>query len=158
VYHAHTAQRFASLAALLESEPGARDRLRQWLNAAERRRLEHFDAENQRVLDAVAAFDGADAEALGLIAAASQADAAERLGNQIPETTRLAALARGAGAFAATSFGAGFGGSVWALADAEHAAAVAERWRRAYLAEWPAIREVEWFITRPAPAAIEVQV
>ena len=157
VYHAHTTQRFASLAALLESEPGAGDRLRQWLDADERRRLDHFDAENQRVLDAVEAFDRADAAAMGRIADASQADAAERLGNQIPETMRLSTLARDAGAFAATSFGAGFGGSVWALADADEAAEVAARWRRAYLAEWPAIREVEWFITRPAPAAFEVQ-
>ncbi len=43
-------------------------------------------------------------------------EAAERwLGNQIPETIALARLARHVGATAASAFGAGFGGSVWAL-------------------------------------------
>jgi galactokinase len=156
-YEAQTARRFASLAAILESSPDAGARLRQGLTAELMRRLDHFEAETQRVLDAVAAFDRGDEQAIGAIAAASQSDAARLLGNQVDETTRLAALARAAGAFAATSFGAGFGGSVWALAHENAAASIAAEWRRAYLLEFPSIRDVDWFITRPAPAALEVQ-
>jgi len=37
------------------------------------------------------------------------------LGNQIPQTIFLAKTARQLGAVAASAFGAGFGGSVWAL-------------------------------------------
>jgi len=50
----------------------------------------------------------------------------------IEETIRLAALAREAGAFAASSFGAGFGGSVWALVRAGEADQFAAAWRTAY--------------------------
>ena len=40
----------------------------------------------------------------------------------------MAKLAREHGAFASSSFGAGFGGSVWALVPAAEAAAFGERW------------------------------
>jgi galactokinase len=58
----------------------------------------------------------------------SQGDAEQLLGNQIPETSALARAARKAGAFAACSFGAGFGGSVWALVETERAAKFAHTW------------------------------
>ena len=45
----------------------------------------------------------------------SQAATEQLLGNQVPETVWLAREARGLGAIAASAFGAGFGGSVWAL-------------------------------------------
>ena len=41
------------------------------------------------------------------------------LGNQVPETIALARAALAHGAFAACSFGAGFGGSVWALVEGD---------------------------------------
>ena len=47
----------------------------------------------------------------------SQAEAETLLGNQVPETIALARAARELGAFAVVRFGAGFGGSVWALVD-----------------------------------------
>ena len=62
------------------------------------------------------------------LAEASQEDAERLLGNQVPETVALAALARSCGAFAATSFGAGFGGSVWALVDRADVDAVVRDW------------------------------
>ena len=165
VYEAQTGLRFPTLSALLDSSEEAAPALRRQLHAGNyqnfsggelQRRLDHFDAENRRVVEAVAAFDRADDNALGVIASASQSDASVLLGNQIPETNRLVDSARDAGAFAATSFGAGFGGSVWALAHASEADRVAERWRRTYLAASPAIRDVEWFIGTPAPGAFEL--
>ena len=77
--------------------------------------------------------------AISELTAASQADAESLLGNQVPETSALASLARDAGAFAASSFGAGFGGSVWAVAEASEAAEVASRWRESYTARFPAL-------------------
>ena len=63
-----------------------------------------------------------------MLSADSQREADELLGNQIPETILMAKLARDNGAFASSSFGAGFGGSVWALVPAGEAAAFGERW------------------------------
>ena len=83
------------------------------------RRLRHFLAEDARVPLAADAFQRRDRAALGALSDASQHDADALLGNQIPETCALAALARESGAFAASSFGAGFGGSVWALVDGQ---------------------------------------
>ena len=56
-----------------------------------------------------------DTAALGDLSAESQADAETLLDNQVQETVELVASARRLGAFASSSFGAGFGGSVWAL-------------------------------------------
>ena len=53
--------------------------------------------------------------AFGDLVDRSQQLAERRLGNQVPETIELARSARELGARAASAFGAGFGGSVWAL-------------------------------------------
>ena len=121
------------------------------------RRLTHFIAEDERVLPAVHACRTADAGAIGALADASQHDARELLGNQVEETIRLAALAREAGAFAASSFGAGFGGSVWALVRAGEADQFAAAWRTAYQREFPAARPVDGFTCRPSPGATRLE-
>ncbi len=92
------------------------------------RRLDHFVREDARTMEAVDAFRRGDQNRLGQLAADSQADAETLLGNQIPETIALAARARKLGAFAARSFGAGFGGSVWALVAADRANEFTRRW------------------------------
>jgi galactokinase len=56
-------------------------------------------------------------------------------------------LARASGAFAASSFGAGFGGSVWALTEAGDAEPLLERWQRAYTEAFPNRHGVEGFVT-----------
>jgi galactokinase len=117
-------------------------------------RLEHFIGENGRVLPALAAFAASDRGRIGELSAASQADAESLLGNQVPETSALAALAREAGAFGSSSFGAGFGGSVWALAMAGDAADVAARWRMDYAARFPALAGASPIIVRPGTAAL----
>ena len=70
--------------------------------------------------------------------AASQSLAERLLGNQIEETVHLARSAREAGAAAASAFGAGFGGSVWALVADGAADGFVERWRADYAARFPA--------------------
>lgn len=152
-----------TLAALLASGEGAEDMLRQSLKTgaggfsaeALDRRLTHFRAEDARVPLALEAFGAADAHALGDLSAASQRDAESLLDNQIPATSALASLARQMGAFAACSFGAGFGGSVWALVDANDAN-FPGRWRSAYAREFPDLHPGESFIVRPAPPATEL--
>lgn len=94
-----------------------------------RKRLEHFIAEDARIPDALSAFRTCDAARIGELARGSQADAEHLLRNQVPETIALARAARDLGAVAACSFGAGFGGSVWALVHGD-AAAFAARWQR----------------------------
>ena len=144
-----------SLAAALASRADAGERLRAlirdrtppgWSTDALERRLAHFEIEDALVPDAVRAFDEADPQRLGAIADASQHRAELLLRNQIPETVALARLARANGAFAASSFGAGFGGSVWALVPADGAAAFADRWLTAYRREWRAGARAEVFV------------
>jgi len=106
----------------------ASSRIRRWTPGALERRLDHFLREDARVADAVEAFSRADASRVGQLAAESQADAETLLGNQIAETSALARSARDVGAFASCSFGAGFGGSVWALVHSAEAGAFASRW------------------------------
>jgi galactokinase len=142
-----------SLGAALASTSTARERLEElidrsalpgWPPHALRARLNHFVREDARVAEAVEAFTRADLRAMTDLAHASQRDAETLLGNQIPATIDLAAAARRAGAFASCSFGAGFGGSVWALVERANAAGFASRWQSTA------------FVAQPGPAMLEV--
>jgi len=63
--------------------------------------------------------------------------AAEWLHNQIPETEALVGGALASGALAASSFGAGFGGAVWALVERGRREEFKTEWRRAYNEDYP---------------------
>jgi galactokinase len=135
------------------ASPPAVEQLRGWIRASRvpgwdppalGRRLDHFIREDARIAEAVVAFAGADAVRLGQLAADSQSEAESLLGNQIPETKDLARTARAVGAFASRSFGAGFGGSVWALIERSRAAEFAAQWM------------AEAFIARPGPPLVEL--
>jgi galactokinase len=119
-------------------------------------RAEHFFVENQEVIPAaVTALRAEDWAAFGDAVDRSQRAAAELLGNQVPETNFLARAARQHGAVAASSFGAGFGGAVWALVDRDEADAFCEKWSDAYAHEFPARAEAaRFFVERPGPAAL----
>jgi galactokinase len=70
------------------------------------------------------------------------------------EAGSLVALARSAralGAFGASSFGAGFGGSVWALVGQAEAADFAARWLASYRAEFPARDTATTFLAPLSP-------
>jgi galactokinase len=155
----------SSFAALLASRPGAIDHLRRLMTRGAmpgftpddlERRLAHFVAEDARVPLAAHAFRDRDERLIGELSADSQHAAEWELGNQVAETVQLAKAARTAGAMAASSFGAGFGGSVWALVrgDAAEARQCARRWHDIYTAACPHTRGVEWLATRPGPPAI----
>ncbi|CAN5649042.1 galactokinase family protein [soil metagenome] len=150
-----------SLRAALETSPSAEERLLARIKArrhdplaarALEHRLSHFLREDSRVLEAAAAFRKADRHRLGALSHASQQDAEMLLGNGVPETIELARSARELGAFAASSFGAGFGGSVWALVESGEAAVFATRWLAGYQSAFPArAAAATVFIARPAP-------
>ena len=144
----------SSLAMAIQSTPSAGVRLRElvrgadaggWPAAALEKRLAHFIDEDARVPVALDAFRRRSAETLARLSQASQTDAEMLLGNQVPETIALARSARELGAFAACSFGAGFGGSVWALVERDAAEMLAARWQPGA------------FVAKPAPALTPLQ-
>lgn len=163
IWETHSGQRAQSLCAALASHPHAAERLEKWIAGDAtfsaddlRQRLRHFIRENARPPHAAAAFRDANEKALGQLAADSQRDAQELLGNQIPETITLSQLARDIGAFASSSFGAGFGGSVWAAVRTADAERFGAEWVRAFQDRMPHVGTVDWFIARPGPAATEI--
>jgi len=154
------------LAAALAHSPDAAQRLKKIIAetaghdpAALSARLEHFVLENQRIIPAAgdALADGNLPE-FGRLVDRSQQGAERLLGNQVPETIRLAALAREHGAAAASAFGAGFGGSVWALVERSRAEVFLTAWHEAYRREFPhhAARS-SCFTTAAGAAAFRVE-
>ena len=142
-----------SLAAALHSSEDAIEKASalvagdRWLE----RRLAHFLAESERLVPGAGeALAKGDLDALGTIVDESQEQAAVTLGNQVPETVFLAEQARAAGALAASSFGAGFGGSVWALLPTVDAEDFAEEWLGRYRAQYAqAASQASTLVTRP---------
>ncbi len=115
-------------------------------------RIEQFRAETERIVPhAMQAFAAGDGAALGRLAVESQQRAETALRNQIPETMFLARAAMASGAHAASAFGAGFGGAVWAAVDTAQAEEVRERWTRSFAAAFPhRAGKADWLILRPA--------
>jgi galactokinase len=153
-----------SLAAALASSHDAGTRLRDyiersripdWPSDALSRRLLHFLREDARVAEALPAFLDTNVRAVGELALDSQADSEGLLGNQVVQTIALSRLAIQGGAFAARSFGAGFGGSVWALVPRERAAAFADEWLGAYEKKFSGSRPSVTFVAPPGPSLIE---
>ena len=117
-------------------------------------RLTAFVTERRAIADAVVALQKGDVEAFGRAAELSHRTADQALGNQIPETNRLQSLALELGAPAASGFGAGFGGSVWALVPTVDADAFAASWLERYLAEYPGLAgAASTLVTRPGRPA-----
>ena len=153
------------LADVLASGDGAADELRAHLASVPHEtyaadelatRLDHFAAESDLIGPAGDALAAADLEEFGRLVDRSQQLSEDLLGNQIPETSGLARLARESGALAASAFGAGFGGSVWALVKARDAVDFLEVWSAAYKRDFAAGSDSRFFHTLPGPAAFEV--
>ncbi|HEY4839110.1 MAG TPA: galactokinase family protein [Candidatus Acidoferrales bacterium] len=118
-----------------------------------------FVLESEKIIPAASdALERGDLRAFGALVDESQLGAERGLGNQIPETIELARMARELGVVAASSFGAGFGGSVWAMvlrADAEQFCA---RWREKYFSRFGG-RDVagsEFFISAAGPGLLRL--
>ncbi|HOQ61704.1 MAG TPA: hypothetical protein PKZ08_13850, partial [Vicinamibacterales bacterium] len=106
----------------------------------------------------VARTGGGDLARFGALVDRSQ-EAAERwLGNQIPETVTLAREARRLGAAAASAFGGGFGGSVWALVPRDRAGSFAREWHAAYRERFPGPAScARFFETSAGPSAMRIE-
>lgn len=106
---------------------------------------------------AAAALRASDYAEFGALVDRSQAGAERALENQIPETVHLQRTARELGADAASAFGAGFGGSVWAMVPAANAERFAARWHDQYRRQaGRAASRSHVFITRPSLPAMEI--
>lgn len=98
-----------------------------------------------------------DVPGIGTLIDRSQWLADQVLGNQIDETRFLASRARELGAAAASAFGAGFGGSVWALVEAHTAEDFSRTLVADYLAEFPLVaHRLDDFVSPPGRAACEI--
>lgn len=102
------------------------------------RRLEQFLTESETLVPAAAqALRAGDLTAFTDLVRRSQELSTTHLGNQVPETIALVDLAADLGAVCASAFGAGFGGSVWALVPDSGATDFAGAWLERYRAEFP---------------------
>lgn len=145
-----------TLADVIASGPAAVARLRELIAEDDYLpgRLEQFLAESERLVPAAAvALEEGDLEELGRLVDESQVGAEHGLRNQVPETITLQREARALGAHAASAFGAGFGGSVWALVPTADAEDFGARWLEAYRAAHPERTGASVAITRPGGGA-----
>ncbi|MEJ2503539.1 MAG: galactokinase family protein [Gemmatimonadota bacterium] len=117
------------------------------------RRARHFMEETSLVDDAFRALAAGDIQTFASAANRSAERGAELLGNQVPETLALTALARDLGAPAASPFGAGFGGAVWALVRHARAEPFLAAWEERYRARYPDRSHATFFRTRAAAPA-----
>ena len=150
-----------SLAAALSSSPEAPEAIRKILrdpgfsafdSDSLLRRFEQFSLESEIIVpQASAALSRGDVLRFGNLVDQSQQAAEELLANQVPETIALARSARNLGAAAASAFGAGFGGSVWALVRADDAEAFSNAWAACYHEQFPAASQTQFFVTAPGP-------
>ena len=118
-------------------------------------RLDQFLEESEEIVPAAAEALRAERLAdLGALVDRSQELAERLLGNQVEETAYLARSARTLGAEAASAFGAGFGGSVWALVARSGAEEFARRWRADYLDRFPSYHAgADFFLSGAGPPA-----
>lgn len=116
-------------------------------------RLAQFVAESEEIVPAAgAALARGDLNGFAALVRRSQHYAVEVLRNQVPETNHLVATAQELGAAAASAFGAGFGGSVWALVKARDASDFAGAWRDAYVRRFSTRQNDSCFFITPAAA------
>ena len=162
-WRAGTGSMAPTLAAALADAPNGIERFRELLRdrADLLRRVEQFDREAALVREAGDALARGDLDRLGRLVDESQAGAERLLGNQVRETIALARAARELGAMASSAFGAGFGGSVYALVRASEAEEFRDRWWQEYVARFPAQRDgATFFVTGaalPAHRLLELQ-
>jgi len=121
-------------------------------------RLHQFHEETFHTVPAAAnAVANRDLDTFGRLVAVSQAGAERALGNQVLATTSLVSLALELGAVASSAFGAGFGGSVWAMIRTDEAEHFTSRWRDRYVrSRTGASGRTNFFTTSPSAPAFEV--
>ena len=170
-WHAATGRDDATLGDVITSSPDALDRLREIIRdrAADGdtsgfdvtdlvTRLDQFAAEAFEIIPAAGdALERGDLTALGQLVDRSERGAEVLLGNQVPETVHLARSARSLGAAASSAFGAGFGGSVWALVRRDDVERFRQCWEESYLTRFPEHAErATFFVTMAGPPAMRL--
>ncbi len=139
--------------AAIASVPDAADRFREIITRHASattllQRWEQFHQETAVIVPAAGiALAGGALTTFGELVDRSQQLAASHLGNQVPETIFLARSARQEGAVAASGFGGGFGGAVWALVRVEDAQKFIESWSHSYVQAYPEHGESNPFST-----------
>jgi galactokinase len=123
-----------------------------------RERFEQFADECTQIIPgAVDALSRNDLAEFGNLVEQSQAGAERGLKNQEPETLYLARSARELGAIAASAFGAGFGGAVWAMVTSEGAEDFIAKWRNSYHLRFPnLVKGSNFFFAGTGPAAFRL--
>lgn len=121
-------------------------------------RFDQFAQEHQQIIPkAVDAMVTKDWKSLGLLVEQSQTLAETALHNQVPETIALVRQARELHASATSAFGAGFGGSVWAMVCRSEAVEFAAAWQRGYLERFPQhASQAQFFVTAPVGSGTPV--
>ena len=95
---------------------------------------------------------------LGSLVDRSQSLAETVLQNQVAETIHLARSARERGAIAASAFGGGFGGAVWAMVSRDDSERFLAAWRSDYERAFPAKRaRAKWTVSGAAGPARRVR-
>ncbi len=156
-----------TLEAAVSGSGGAIDAIREAIAAAGdaefgtdllRKRFDQFVLESRTIVPGAGdALRAGDLAGFGALVDRSQQAVEDWLGNQVPETVCLAREARRLGAVAASAFGAGFGGSVWALVAEGACEEFLREWRTAYEAAHPAAAaRAVFFETSPGPAAFRL--
>ena len=122
------------------------------------RRYEQFLEEANSIIPSVAdAIASRSLDQIGPLVDRSQQLAESALENQVPQTIELQRAARKLGAHAASAFGAGFGGSVWALIDESTAAKFVADWKRDYHAKFPDESKLSsFFLTHAGPPVLRI--
>lgn len=168
IWRRHSGAGAETLAAAIRSSSDAADRIRALLPQTAdtgippdyfQSRFDQFVLESEKLVPSATRYLAAgDLEGFGRVADDSQAAAESGLRNQVPETIALARTARTLGAHAASAFGAGFGGSVWALVNRNDANEFCDRWRAHYLHEFPERSGAcRFFLTGAGPSLMQLR-
>ncbi len=167
VWRETTGRSDAHLAQAIRSSPQGVDELRKVLSESDSsefmaadliERFDQFFAESEEIIPAIAeALKDPQLPRFGELVDRSQSLAENLLHNQIPETCLLASAARDLGAAAASAFGAGYGGSVWAMVKKSEAEQFLKSWKTAYSQKYPeATGNAAFFLTEAGPPAMEI--
>lgn len=121
-------------------------------------RFEHFFSMSEEIVPSAGeSLAASDVTAFGELCEKAGLLGERMLKNTVPETEFLARSAKEAGAIAALPFGAGFGGSVWAIISTGEAGSFMERWAQLYRNEYPDRRnDSHFFTTAPGPPTFEL--
>lgn len=119
-------------------------------------RLHQFYTESFKIIPQVSEYlEKGEVEKIGELIDLSHQNADKFLENQTPETNFLRSTARKIGAIASSAFGAGFGGSVYALVKKTEAEKFLDEWKTEYLKTFPQHSEKsEFFIAKASESEI----